>query len=150
MANQDTPQRWLKAIAIWLFLGFWIYFFATGLYAAGCYKAKNTPEERLRICKNAEKLNGFLYTKHQEASHSFAIGLALADLGRMEEASEKFKFSLTHTNSVAKIKDKTTLLRFLKDHARDVELSDKAIAAFFSAFVSVRGQAALDTILSTP
>ena len=68
----------------------------------------------------------------------------------MEEASEKFKFSLTHTNSVAKIKDKTTLLRFLKDHARDVELSDKAIAAFFSAFVSVRSQAALDTILSTP
>lgn len=150
MAKQDTAKDWLKAVAIWLFLGFWTYYFITGLYGGGCYKSKYTPEERFRICTNAERLNGFLYTKHQEAGHSFAIGLALADLGRMEEASEQFKFSLTHTNSVANIKDKTTLLRFLKDHARDVELSDDAIAAFFSAFVSVRSQSALDTILSTP
>lgn len=150
MEKRDTAKDWLKAIAIWLFLGSWIYFFVTGLYAGGCYKGKNTPEERLRICTNAERLNGFLYTKHQEVGQSFALGLALADLGRMEEAFEKFQFSLTHTNAVADINDKTSLQRFLNDYRRDIELSNNALLSFFAAFASIRGQAALDAVLSSP
>ena len=150
MEKQDTAQDWLKAIAIWLLLGSWIYFFVTSLYAGGCYKGKNTPEERVRICTNAEKLNGFLYTKHQEVGQSFALGLALADLGRMEEAFEKFKFSLTHTNAIADLNDKTSLQRFLHDYRRDIELSKNALIAFYAAFASIRGQAVLEAILDSP
>ncbi|MEC8016137.1 MAG: hypothetical protein VX203_08870 [Pseudomonadota bacterium] len=150
MEKQDTAKDWLKAIAIWMLLGSWTYFFVTGLYAGGCYKGKNTPEERLRTCTNAERLNGFLYTRHQEVGQSFALGLALADLGRMEEAFEKFKFSLTHTNAIADINDKTSLQRFLNDNRRDIELSKKALITFFAAFASIQGQAALEAILDSP
>lgn len=150
MKERDTAKDWAKAIVIWAFLGIWIFAFTTSFYAGGCYKAKNTPEERLRICTNAKRLNGFLYTKHQEAGHSFAVGMALADLDRMEEATESFKFSLSHTNAAYRIQGQASLLRYLKDNARGINVTDNTRTAFFAAFVSLRGQTALDAVLSKP
>ncbi|UWQ52876.1 hypothetical protein [Leisingera caerulea] len=86
----DTPKQWLKAIAIWAFLGFWIYFFSFSLYASGCHKFSRPADERLRKCENSLRFTGFLYTDHQRATNLINQGIAQADLGEDAKAVALF------------------------------------------------------------
>ncbi|WP_264212772.1 hypothetical protein [Leisingera thetidis] len=90
IAPRDTPKQWLKAIVIWAFLGFWIYFFSFSLYASGCHKFTRPAEERLRKCENSLRFTGFLYTSYQRATNLINQGIAQADLGEDAKAISLF------------------------------------------------------------
>ncbi|CRL15665.1 hypothetical protein [Phaeobacter italicus] len=87
---RDTPKQWLKAIAIWTFLGFWIYFFSFSLYASGCHKFSRPADERLHKCENSLRFTGFLFTDHQRATNLINQGIAQADLGEDAKAIALF------------------------------------------------------------
>jgi hypothetical protein len=80
--------------AVILFASFWIYGFATSLYAGRCRTADIAAADRAEICRNARWLNGWLMTDAQLGGMFLHEGIALAEAGREAEARAAFVESI--------------------------------------------------------
>ncbi len=91
----ETMLDWLKAIAIWAFLGFWGFGIFISFTNGACRDFDRPAEQRLHLCKRGERLGGFLTTHTQKADALRFHAIALADLGRNQDATTLFKQSWT-------------------------------------------------------
>ncbi len=91
---KDTLQDWIKAIAIWSFLLFWGFFMFVSFTNGACRDFDRPAEKRLKICERGDRLGSFLLTDVHESGMLRARAIALAELGRDDEAVELFRRSM--------------------------------------------------------
>ena len=91
--QKDSLQDWLKAIAIWSFLSFWLWGIVGSFTNGMCRDLDRPAAERLRLCERGDWMMGWSLTKIQEAELMRVRGIALAELGRQEEATDLFRRS---------------------------------------------------------
>ena len=91
--QKDSPQDWLKAIAVWAFLGIWVWFIIGSFTNGMCRDLDRPSDERLRLCQRGDWMVGWLMTDFQKAGMTRARGIALAELGRTDEAIHLFRRS---------------------------------------------------------
>ena len=91
--QKDSLRDWLKAIAIWAFLGIWVWGMVGSFTNGMCRDLDRPADERLRLCQRGDWMVGWLMTDFQKAGMRRARGIALAELGRDEEATDLFRRS---------------------------------------------------------
>lgn len=91
--QKDSLQDWLKAIAIWSFLSFWLWGIVGSFTNGMCRDLDRPAAERLRLCERGDWMMGWSLTKIQEAELMRVRGIALAELGRNAEAMDLFRRS---------------------------------------------------------
>ena len=91
--QKDSLQDWLKAIAIWTGLSFWLWGMVGSSTNGMCRDLDRPADERLRLCERSEWMTGWSLTKAQESTMMRARGIALAELGRNAEAMDLFRRS---------------------------------------------------------
>ncbi len=91
--SPDTLLDWLKAIGIWACLACWGFGMFISFTNGACRDMDRPADQRLQLCERGQNLGGFLTTNIQKSNADQMRAIALAELGRQDEARTAFRQS---------------------------------------------------------